>query len=74
MVSPSGTISGTGVLVFIDFEAIGASGTSSTLGFSDILLNDGALPMQTVNGSFTVDPVRHKHPSKANPFQRISSH
>ena len=57
MASPSGTVSGTGVLVFIDFEAIGASGTSSTLGFSDILLNDGAIPVQTVAGSFTVNPV-----------------
>lgn len=55
MASPSETISGTGVLVNIGFEAIGAPGTLSTLDFSDILLNDGAILVQTVAGSFSVN-------------------
>ncbi len=57
MASPGGTISGTGVLAMIDFEVVGAPGSSSELGLSSVLLNDGAIPVQSANGSFSVNLV-----------------
>jgi len=57
MASPGGTTTGSGALVYIDFEVVGAPGTSSTLSLSNILLNDGAIPVETADGSFNVDLV-----------------
>ncbi len=57
MASPGGTVSGSGVLAWIDFDVVGAPGSFSALDLSSVLLNDGAIPVQTTNGSFIVDPT-----------------
>ena len=57
MASSGGMVSGTGVLAMIDFEVVGTPGSSSELGLSSVLLNDGAIPVQTASGSFSVNLV-----------------
>lgn len=57
MASPGGTVAGSGVLVNIEFEVVGTPGGGSALHPVDVSLNDGAIPVQTADGSFTVDAV-----------------
>jgi hypothetical protein len=55
--SSSSAVSGSGTLANIEFEVIGAPGSSSTLSISDILLNDGAITVELTDGLFSVDDV-----------------
>ena len=55
--SPGGSVTGSGVLANIEFEVVGAPGSSSTLQFSQLSLNDGAIPFETIAGQFSVDLV-----------------
>ena len=57
MASSGGTTTGSGVLAYFDFEVVGSPGAMSVLSLSNILLNDGAIPVQTADGSFNVDLV-----------------
>lgn len=57
MASNSGTVSGSGTLANINFDIVGNPASSTTLHPSDILLNDGAIPVDAYDGSFTVDQV-----------------
>ena len=57
MASPGGTVSGSGVLATLEFEVVGSPGASSTLHFASVLLNDGAIPTETTDGSFAVSLV-----------------
>jgi PKD repeat protein len=57
LISPGGGVDGSGVLANIEFEVIGAPGSNSTLVISNILLNDGAIPVETTDGLFHVDDV-----------------
>jgi hypothetical protein len=54
MASSGGTVTGSGVLAIVEFEVVGAAGANSALGFSNVSLNDGAIPVTTSNGSFAV--------------------
>ncbi len=54
MASPGSAVSGSGNLVFIEFEVTGSAGNTTTLNLSDVLLNDGAIPVETSDGSFQV--------------------
>lgn len=55
--SSAGAVAGSGVLANLEFEVIGGPNTSSALTLSGVLLNDGAIPVEAGNGSFTVDAV-----------------
>jgi hypothetical protein len=55
--SSSSAVDGAGILANIEFEIIGAPGSSSTLTISNILLNDGAIPVELGAGIFNVDNV-----------------
>jgi len=57
MASPGGTVAGSGALANIEFEVVGPPGSGSALHPVDVSLNDGAIPVQTADGSFTVDAV-----------------
>ncbi len=57
MASPGGTVTSSGVLAYIEFDVVGSPGENSALSLSDVLLNDGAIPVQTADGSFSVDLV-----------------
>ena len=57
MASNGGPVSGSGVLAFIQFDVVGAAGASSVLHPTAILLNDGAIPVESADGSFTVELV-----------------
>jgi len=57
MASPGGTVSGSGVLALLEFEVVGSPGASTTLQLTDVSLNDGAIPVETADGSFTVNLV-----------------
>jgi hypothetical protein len=54
MASPGGSVTGSGVLVYLQFEVLGSAGVTSTLHVASASLNDGAIPVQTTDGSFTV--------------------
>jgi hypothetical protein len=54
LASPGGTVSGTGSLVLLDLQAIGAPGTNSLLQLTNARLNDGAILLSSTNGSFAV--------------------
>jgi hypothetical protein len=56
MSSASG-VSGAGTLAAIEFEVMGAPGSSSALTISDIVLNDGAITVELTDGLFSVDDV-----------------
>jgi subtilisin family serine protease len=55
--SSAGTVMGAGVLASLEFEVIGPPEASSPLTLSGVVLNDGAIPAETTNGSLTVDSV-----------------
>jgi hypothetical protein len=55
MASPKGTVTGSGVLVKIEFEVVGSPNATSTLHIESASLNDGAIPVKTGDGSFTVE-------------------
>lgn len=55
--SSSSAVDGAGILANIEFEIIGAPGSSSALTISNILLNDGAIPVELGAGMFNVDNV-----------------
>jgi len=57
MISPSGGVSGAGTLANIEFEVVGAPGSSTALTLSNVLLNDGAITTELTAGSFSVDNV-----------------
>ncbi|NCC35499.1 MAG: serine protease, partial [Chloroflexia bacterium] len=57
MASNGGSVSGSGVLALIEFEVLGAAGSSTVLQASSLALNDGAIPVDAAAGSFTVDLV-----------------
>ena len=57
MASTGGAVAGSGVLAYIEFEVIGAAGTSSALTLTNVSLNDGAIPADTAAGSFAVSAV-----------------
>jgi hypothetical protein len=48
---------GTGVLAYLQFDIVGAPGSSSVLGLTEALLNGGGITVETANGSFEVDQV-----------------
>ncbi len=52
--SPGGTSSGSGVLVLLEFEVLGAAGAATALQWAGVSLNDGAIPVETAAGSFAV--------------------
>ncbi len=53
----SGSVSGSGVLAIIEFEVLGAPGEIRALHFDSVLLNDGAIPADLTDGSFTINLV-----------------
>ncbi len=55
MASPGGGVSGSGVLAYLEFEVVGSSATTSALHFVSASLNDGAIPVETSDGSFAVN-------------------
>lgn len=57
MATLGGGSTGTGALAYLDFEVIGAAGTSSPLSITAIALNGGAVPANTDNGTITVESV-----------------
>ena len=57
MASSGGTVSGAGTLALLEFDVVGSPGAISILHPTNILLNDGAIPVDTDDGSFTVDLV-----------------
>ncbi len=57
LASSGGPVSGSGVLALIQFDVMGAAGASSALHPTAISLNDGAIPVESADGSFTVDLV-----------------
>ena len=57
MASAGGTVSGSGTLGVLEFEVIGAPGSSTALQISSISLNDGAIRVQTADGSSAVNLV-----------------
>ncbi|HIP96038.1 MAG TPA: serine protease, partial [Anaerolineae bacterium] len=57
LASPGGTVSGSGVLAIIEFDVVGAPGATTTLHIASATLNDGAIPVDTADGSFTVSLV-----------------
>ena len=57
MASPGGTVSGSGVLTYLEFEVVGSPGASTTLQLTSASLNDGAIPVETADGSFAVSLV-----------------
>lgn len=57
MASPGGTVSGSGVLAYLEFEVVGSPGASTALQLTNASLNDGAIPVETADGSFTVSLV-----------------
>ena len=57
MVSPGGSVSGSGTLAKIEFEVVGDPGSSSLLTVSTIALNDGAIPVELSDGVFNIDDV-----------------
>ena len=57
MASPGGTVTGSGVLALLEFEVVGSPGASTALQLTNVSLNDGAIPVETADGSFTVSLV-----------------
>ncbi len=57
LASNSGTVSGSGSLAILEFEVIGAPGTSSTLGLGSVRLNGGAISSTATNGTLNVQQV-----------------
>lgn len=58
MVSGGGTTTAQGgTLAFIDFEVIGGPGTSTPLQLTSVSLNDGLIPVDAADGTFTVAQV-----------------
>jgi PKD repeat protein len=57
MISPGGSVTGSGTLAKIEFEVVGDPGSSSPLTVSSIALNDGAIPVELSDGVFNVDDV-----------------
>ena len=57
LISPSGPVSGDGVLAYLDFDVIGAPGAGTELAVTGALFNDGDLDVDAQNGSFTVDQI-----------------
>ncbi len=57
MASGGGSVTGSGVLAILQFNVVGAPATSTALDFSNVLLNDGAIPVETDPGSFQVHQV-----------------
>jgi subtilisin family serine protease len=57
MASPGGTVTGSGVLAYLEFEVVGSPGASTTLQLTNVSLNDGAIPVETADGSFAVSLV-----------------
>jgi subtilisin family serine protease len=55
MASAGGTVSGSGSLALIEFEVKGSPGVTTTLHIASASLNDGAIPVQTADGSFAVN-------------------
>ena len=54
MASPGGTVTGAGTLALLEFEVVGAAGSSSPLTLASASLNAGAIPVDLANGSFAV--------------------
>ena len=52
--SPSGTLSGTGNLANIEFKAIGTAGKLSSVSWGRIILNEGSIPYNTVDGTVSI--------------------
>jgi hypothetical protein len=57
MASAGGTVTGSGVLVNLEFEVIGSPGANSVLHWASVSLNDHAIPASTADGSFAVNLV-----------------
>jgi hypothetical protein len=57
MASPGGTVSGSGSLALLEFEVVGSPGVTTTLHIASVSLNDGAIPVETADGSFAVSLV-----------------
>ena len=57
MASDGGTVSGSGELAVITFDVVGSPSITTSLHLQDILLNDGAIPVETADGTFTVEEV-----------------
>lgn len=51
---PSGPLTGSGVLINVRFVSIGGIGTTSSLGLSSVLLNEGIPCVTTVDGNVSV--------------------
>jgi len=57
MASPGGTVSGGGVLAYVELEVLGSAGATCPLALTSVSLNDGAIQTQTAAGSFAVNVV-----------------
>jgi len=57
MISPGGPVSGSGILSYLEFDVVGSPGMTTTLELTNVLLNDGAIPVNKDAGSFSVDIV-----------------
>jgi len=54
MASNGGGVSGSGSLAWLEFEVLGAPGSTSALHFTRATFNGGAIPRETTDGSFAV--------------------
>ena len=52
----SGTLNGAGILIYINFDVVGAPCDSTSLDFSNILFNEGVPAANSQNGSFFIPP------------------
>lgn len=57
MASNSGAVSATGPFINLELEITGTPGSNSPLTFSSVMINDGAIPVELVNGQVTVGQV-----------------
>jgi subtilisin family serine protease len=57
LASSGSTVSGSGVVAYLEFEVVGSPGVTSTLHFDEALLNAGAIPVELTDGSFEVHQV-----------------
>ena len=57
MASSGSLVSGSGVLAYLEFDVVGAPGSSSVLDITSVSLNDGSISVDVADGSFDVDQV-----------------
>jgi hypothetical protein len=57
MASSGPTVSGAGLLASLEFDVLGTPHSTTALTLTNVSINDGAIQVQSANGSFTVNEV-----------------